>query len=162
MGGWPDVLDERHLNAAADLLDDPVPIFQPLRTLPATLLHGYPGIYNWRVSLFGERHLVDWRQAVAGPAVSDLIVFLETFNALGFMDDGQSPSITEETLIDSYILQLSAELRPVTTSHSMPVPSVKRFPPHVACTSSSTGSRALKNGSIGPRTDSLPVSNRSI
>ena len=110
MGGWPDVLDERHLNAAADLLDDPVPIFQPLRTLPATLLHGYPGIYNWRVSLFGERHLVDWRQAVAGPAVSDLIVFLETFNALGFMDDGQSPSITEETLIDSYILQLSAEL----------------------------------------------------
>jgi hypothetical protein len=99
------------MQAAADLLDDPVPMFEPLRRLPITLLHGYPGVYNWRVSLFDECHLVDWQQVVAGPAVTDLIVFLETFSALDFRQSGETSIITEETLIDSYILQLSAELR---------------------------------------------------
>lgn len=111
MGGWPDVLDGRHLRAAADLLDDPVPMFQPLRRLPVTLLHGYPGIYNWRVNLFGESRLVDWQQVTVGPASLDLIAFLETFAALDYVaTGGAATDITEETLIDSYILQLSAEL----------------------------------------------------
>lgn len=110
MDGWADVLDMRHMQAAADLLDDPVPIFEPLRRLPVTLLHGYPGIYNWRVSLFDECHLVDWQDVVVGPAVVDLIVFLETFAALSHFQVDRTLTPAEETLIDSYILQLSAEM----------------------------------------------------
>src|SRR5690606_41890300 len=40
LGGWPGVLGESHLAAAADLLDDPVPMLAPLLDLPVTLLHG--------------------------------------------------------------------------------------------------------------------------
>ena len=39
LGGWPGVLGESHLAAAADLLDDPCPCW-PLLDLPPTLLHG--------------------------------------------------------------------------------------------------------------------------
>ena len=44
---------------------------------------------------------------VVGPAVVDLIVFLETFAALSHLQVDRTLTPAEETLIDSYILQLS-------------------------------------------------------
>lgn len=112
--GWPGVLDERHLRVMADLLDDPVPMLFPLRELPLTLVHGYPGIYNWRVSILDVRTLVDWQSVAIGPGVWDLITFLETF---GLLQDNHMAwrvrdkwPLAEETMIDSYLLRLSAEL----------------------------------------------------
>lgn len=116
LGGWPGVLGESHLAAAADLLDDPVPMLDPLLRLPQTLLHGSPHAYNWRLSLFGERRLLDWRKVVIGPGVLDLITLLEQLNLL--QDQQGSGEVlvrpellaTEETLVDSYLLAMKAEL----------------------------------------------------
>lgn len=116
LGGWPGVLGESHLAAAADLLDDPVPMLEPLLNLPVTLLHGDPHPYHWHLSLFGERRLLDWREASYGPGLWDLIGFQEQFDLL-YARDGMryvhvrqdSPS-DEETIIDSYMLAMKAEL----------------------------------------------------
>lgn len=116
LGGWPGVLGESHLAAAADLLDDPVPMLEPLLRLPQTLLHGSPHAYNWCLSLFGERRLLDWRQVTIGPGVIDLITLLEQLNLLqdqrgsGEVLIRPEPLATEETLVDSYLLAMKAEL----------------------------------------------------
>ncbi len=114
LDGWQNVIDEKHLRAMSDLLDDPLPMLHPLRELPLTLIHGYPGIYNWQVSVLDTRTLVDWQQVSIGPGISDVVAFLETF---GLLQDGKMNwtvrdkwPVAEETMIDAYILQLSAEL----------------------------------------------------
>lgn len=124
LGGWPGVLGESHLAAAADLLDDPVPLLATLDDLPITLLHGAPHVDHWRLTLFGEQYLLDWSGAQLGPSLLDLVAFLERYPLL--IDrrpavDGEgereprlhlrelSP-LAEETLIDTYLLTLSAEL----------------------------------------------------
>lgn len=138
LGGWPGVLGETHLAAVADLLDDPVPMLRPLLELPTTLLHGAPHSYHWRLSLFGDRRLIDWREATAGPGVLDLTYFLEQFPLLyagelrtgnhslypasavqpgngyrwgerGIYVRGDEPA-DEETIIDSYMLAMSMRL----------------------------------------------------
>ncbi len=115
LGGWPGVLGESHLAAAADLLDDPVPMLEPLLRLPATLLHGDPNASHWRLSLFGERHLIDWRSAVIGPCILDLVHFQEPFSLLTSAEgdtifaDGAYPA-TNETIIDTYLLAMKSEL----------------------------------------------------
>lgn len=133
LDGWPGVLEEKHLRAAADLLDDPLPLLHPLRQLPPTLIHGYPGIYNWRVdATLDAYHLVDWRQVARGPGVCDLATFLETF---GLLLDQQTvyrvreewPS-TEETMVDTYILHLAATLGPAAETHA-----VRRALPAARC-----------------------------
>ncbi|MFQ5420382.1 MAG: phosphotransferase [Anaerolineae bacterium] len=113
--GWPGILAESHLTAVADLLDDPVPILEPLRELPVTLLHGDPHTYHWRLTLFGEQRLFDWQKAGIGPGVLDLVSFLEQFERLNNAEGGgirvrPSWPATEETIIDSYLLGMSAEL----------------------------------------------------
>lgn len=114
LDGWQHVIEEKHLRAMSDLLDDPLPMLHPLRELPLTLTHGYPGIYNWRVSVYEMRALADWRQVAIGPGIADLVAFLETF---GLLQDSEMQwqvrdvwPVAEETMIDAYILQLSAEL----------------------------------------------------
>lgn len=116
LGGWPGVLDETHLAAVADLLDDPVPVLQPLRSLPVTLLHGSPSVYHWHLTLFGQRHLLDWHRPSIGPCVCDLIGFVEQFDliyekpgAWRMRQEHERPT-TEQTIVDSYILRMSAEL----------------------------------------------------
>lgn len=114
IGGWPDVLDAKHLDAAAALIDDPLPMLQPLRDLPMTLLHGYPGIYNWRYTLFNDCRLIDWQTVCSGPSVCDLVAFVETYGLL------QQPSgvwtmrkewlEAEELIIDTYMLQMAHNL----------------------------------------------------
>lgn len=112
--GWPAVIDEKHLRAAADLFDDPVPILHTLRQLPMTLLHGYPGCLNWRVSVFDSRRLVDWHTTAIGPGICDLITFIETF---GLELNGEQTAqlqddwhVREETMIDTYLLTLTDQL----------------------------------------------------
>lgn len=123
LGGWPGVLGESHLAAAADLLDDPLPLLNTLDNLPATLLHGAPHADHWRLTLFGEQYLIDWSTAQMGPGVLDLIAFLERYPLLydrrtGGPDEARQPQLRlrevsplfEETAIDTYLLTLSAEM----------------------------------------------------
>lgn len=116
LGGWPGILGESHLAAAADLLDDPVPLLEPLRNLPLTLIHGNPHTYHWHLTLFGERRLLDWQKVMIGPGIYDLIYFLEQFellyksSAAWHVDVRQERPATEETIVDSYMLAMSRKL----------------------------------------------------
>lgn len=116
LGGWPGILAESHLTAAADLLDDPVPMLEPLNDLPPTLIHGDPHNYHWRLTLFNQRRLLDWQNVVIGPGLFDLVAFIEQFNLLYTNDDERrmyvrpQPSVTEETIVDSYMLVMSYKL----------------------------------------------------
>ena len=125
LGGWPGVVGEAHLAAAADLLDDPVPLLATLDDLPWTLIHGAPQADHWRLTLFDEQYLIDWSTAQHGPGVLDLIAFLERFpllyERLSAGEDERDNSrphirlrevapLFEETAIDTYLLTLSAEM----------------------------------------------------
>jgi hypothetical protein len=115
LGGWPGILGESHLTAVADLLDDPVPMLEPLRDLPVTLVHGDPRGDHWHLTLFDELRLIDWQYSVAGPGIIDLVGFLEQFDMLR----GDTPwsvrmrsrrPTSEETIIDSYFLSMTGRL----------------------------------------------------
>ncbi|MCP4428445.1 MAG: phosphotransferase, partial [Chloroflexi bacterium] len=113
LDGWPGIMGETHMTAVAELLDDPVPMLQPLRELPMTLLHGNPFSYHWRLTFLDRRRLIDWQKAKIGPSVCDLVSFVDQFDML-YGGDGRWPiqlrpewPITEETMIDSYLLSLS-------------------------------------------------------
>jgi hypothetical protein len=122
LGGWPGILSESHLAAAADLLDDPVPMLQPLRDLPPTLLHGRAHNYQWHLTLFGDRRLLHWQAVKVGPSVCDLVSFVEEFDLLyqngghhGGYQGGQlyirpQRPVSHETIIDSYMLAMSERL----------------------------------------------------
>ncbi|MEJ2746509.1 MAG: hypothetical protein P8183_01115 [Anaerolineae bacterium] len=116
LDGWPGILGESHMTAAADLLDDPLPMLQPLRDLPVTLLHGNPFSYHWRSNFLGDRHLIDWQKTAVGPGICDLINFMEQFDLL-YAGSTRWPMqmrpewpLSEETMVDSYLLSLSAKL----------------------------------------------------
>ncbi|MCI0397661.1 MAG: phosphotransferase [Chloroflexi bacterium] len=114
VGGWPGVIKEKHLAAVADLIDDPLPMLYPLRLLPATLLHGDLSIDHWHITLFNERRLLDWQKATCGPAVADLVNFIEQFDLLeseagGWRGRCRWPA-TEETMIDGYMLAMHRAL----------------------------------------------------
>ncbi|MBL1129989.1 MAG: hypothetical protein D8M54_16015 [Chloroflexi bacterium] len=118
LGGWPGILGESHLAAAADLLDDPAPMLEPLRQLPPTLLHGAPHSYHWQLSLFDDVYLLDWQKAAIGPGICDLVNFLEQFELLYADGDrcnmGVRPfwPLSEETMVDSYLIGMRARLGP--------------------------------------------------
>lgn len=132
LGGWPGVFGESHMAAVADLLDDPVPMLAALREQPQTLLHGSPQPYHWRTTLFDQMYLVDWREAKSGPAALDLVALIEglplvfavnemarsIFSGDSYSNQSGEPHLkvrpmsplAEETLVDSYILSMAAEL----------------------------------------------------
>ncbi|WP_420627422.1 hypothetical protein [Candidatus Leptofilum sp.] len=115
LGGWPGILGETHLTAVSDLLDDPVPLLEPLRQLPATLLHGDPNNFNWRVTVFDDQRLAAWQTAAIGPGICDLVCFIEQFSLLEDAESGMLKTrplwpINEETMIDTYMLALSQRL----------------------------------------------------
>ncbi len=116
LNGWPGILSETHLTITAELLDDPVPMLEPLCCLPATLLHGAAHPYHWRTTLFDDMRLLDWRRVSIGPGVYDLIDFLEQFSVL-YEDEYHTQMtlrtewpVSEETIIDNYVLALSHRL----------------------------------------------------
>ncbi len=114
IGGWPGVFEGEQLAAAADLLDDPMPVFYPLRQLPKTLLHGSMAARNWRLSVLDECHLLDWQNATIGPGINDLVRFTEQFELLerggmGWLRRDIWP-VSLETMEDSYILAMGAKL----------------------------------------------------
>lgn len=123
LGGWPGVLGESHLAAAADLLDDPVPLLATLDDLSWTLLHGAPHPEHWRLTLFDEEYLIDWSGVQFGPGVLDLVTFLERYPLLydhrgKATEQEDQPRLRlretsplfEETVTDTYLLTLAAEL----------------------------------------------------
>ena len=116
LGGWPGILGETHLQLAADLLDDPLPMLEPLRTLPVSLLHGSPHTYHWMITLFEDLRLLDWHQTAVGPGICDLVSFLEQFDVISDRNvhgqgriRGEWP-VSEETIIDNYILGMKRRL----------------------------------------------------
>jgi hypothetical protein len=118
LGGWPGILGESHLSAAADLLDDPLPMLQTLNDLPVTLLHGDPHNYRWHLTLFDDHRLLDWHKLVVGPGIYDLVKFAEQSDLI-YMTHGhtqvyarQQMPVSQETVIDSYILTLKSKLGP--------------------------------------------------
>ncbi len=116
LGGWPGILGESHLSAAADLLDDPVPVFDRLRDLPPALLHGSLQNTHWRVPLWGSPRLLDWREVCIGPCVLDVVAFVEQFDVLydpelpWHVAQRNASAITEEMLVDGYIMAMRARL----------------------------------------------------
>ncbi|VAW31842.1 hypothetical protein MNBD_CHLOROFLEXI01-1681, partial [hydrothermal vent metagenome] len=116
LGGWPGILSETHLTAVADLLDDPLPMLEPLRQLPQTLLHGDPNSSNWRLTVFEDQRLTEWQTAVIGPAVCDLVSFIEQFGLLETSEKSVGMKtrplwpVNEETIIDTYLLALSQQM----------------------------------------------------
>lgn len=125
LGGWPGILNDNHLEAMTDLLDDPVPMLEPLRELPATLLHGDPHTRHWRPTLFDDCRLLDWQKATIGPAVCDLVNFIEQLdwfyeaNEQGQIHIRQERPLSNETIIDSYLLAMSYELGQVFNARAV-------------------------------------------
>lgn len=114
LGGWPGVLERPHLAALAELLDDPLPMLQPLRELPLTLLHGNLALHHWHSTLFNEHILMDWANVTVGPSVCDLVDFLEQVDRVratphGYFTEDDWP-VDEETMIDSYLLRMHVGL----------------------------------------------------
>jgi uncharacterized protein YqgC (DUF456 family) len=111
------------LDAAAELLDDPMPMLYTLRDQPLTLQHGCPLNHHWHVTIFGEARLLDWQEISAGPGITDLVHLVEQFNWLATGDVQFTPRpteiISEETLVDSYILQMAAELGPLCDTRAI-------------------------------------------
>jgi hypothetical protein len=114
IGGWPGVLDEQQMMAAADLIDDPLPMTLTLQQLPPALIHGDMAPSHWRLSLFNEQRLLDWQNCAVGAAVYDLVSFIERF---GLVQDKRGRSglrrrwpVNEETMVDSYLLHMSSAL----------------------------------------------------
>lgn len=116
LGGWPGIISETHLTIAADLLDDPVPMLEPIRHLPYSLLHGSSHSYHWHLTLFDDLYLLDWQHAVAGPGVLDLVNFLEQFELLYENGDRCKMNmrpfwpVSEETMVDTYFIAMKARL----------------------------------------------------
>lgn len=121
--GWPGVLNESQMTAAADLLDDPVPMLRPLLDLPVTLLHGAPHPGHWRLTLFDEHYLIDWSDVRKGPGILDLMALIEGYPLICESPPDGAPvlgdprlslrpmsRVTEETIVDTWLLTLASEL----------------------------------------------------
>jgi hypothetical protein len=110
LGGWPGVITRQHLDMVAELLDDPLPMLQPLRELPVTLVHGNPGPAHWHTTVSGDRVLLDWANVKLAPPLWDLVVFLEQMAWLharaGDDEHGLWGDVVEETIVDSYLLRM--------------------------------------------------------
>jgi hypothetical protein len=127
-GGWPGVFEESHRQAAADLLDDPMPMLYPLDQHPPTLIHGNATPQSWSLDLLDNCQLSDWRSARIGPSIYDLVCFIENLslnrNKEGKYSLRQQWPISEETILDSYILamgrHLGSKYSPVLTRQAFP------------------------------------------
>lgn len=113
-GGWPGVFEDEHRQTAADLLDDPLPLIYHLDQLPLTLIHGDPKPQAWRLDLLNRCQLPDWKSAKIGPPVYDLVCFIVNLSLVRSKEGTYSQRvhwpISEETVVDSYILAMGRNL----------------------------------------------------
>ena len=127
-GGWPGVFEDKHRQAAADLLDDPMPILYPLSLLPLSLIHGNTRPSAWHLDLLGNCQLSNWRSIKIGPSIYDLICLNLNMGLIKTKEGANSLRkvwpITEETIIDSYILamgqQLGSKFSPILARQALP------------------------------------------
>jgi hypothetical protein len=106
VGGWPGLITRRTLDVMGTLLADRARLLAPLADLPSTLIHCDAWQPNW-VLLDDRRVLLDWQSAARGPAVWDVVYFLEMSGEAG----GRLP-LEESQALNVYLDALEAEREP--------------------------------------------------
>jgi hypothetical protein len=112
MGGWPGLIEPGLMRAMRRTLDHRERFVAPLLDQPVTLLHGDAWMSNWNIA--GDRcALLDWSDAVAGPAVWDVNYFSE-IAAVYRAADGQwqvcLPPVGRDEVVTFYLDQLEHAL----------------------------------------------------
>lgn len=100
MGGWPGVITLDILDVMEALVAERARLLAPLAGLPPTLIHGDAWQPNW--ILAADRCvLLDWQSTLIGPAVWDLVYFLEMSGESGgrlLLDDDQAIQVYLDAL----------------------------------------------------------------
>lgn len=103
LGGWLNLVTSRTMDVMEALLADRARLLVPLADLPPTLIHCDTWQSNW-VLLDDRRVLLDWQSAARGPAIWDVVYFLEMSGEVG----GRLP-LEESQALNSYLDALEAE-----------------------------------------------------
>jgi len=103
IGGWPGIVTPRTMDVMEALLTDRACLLATLADLPPTLIHCDTWQSNWLL-LDDRRVLLDWQSAARGPAVWDVVYFLEMSGEVG----GRLP-LEESQALNSYLDALEAE-----------------------------------------------------
>ena len=104
IGGWHGIITEDRLTLMEVLLADPSKLLAAVDKLPVTLLHGDPWQPNW-IILGDRRVLLDWQTACVGPAIWDVVYFLEMSG-----EGGGALRIGEEEAVRAYLDALECAL----------------------------------------------------
>ncbi len=105
IGGWHGIITEDRLNLMDALLADPSKLLAALDKLPVTLLHGDPWQPNW-IILGDRRVLLDWQTTCVGPAIWDVVYYLEMSG-----EGGGTLRIGKEEAVCAYLDALECELK---------------------------------------------------
>jgi len=112
VGGWPGLIEPSLIRAMRRALDRRERFVAPLLDQPVTLLHGDTWLPNWNIA-DGRCVLLDWNEAVAGPATWDVNYFLE-IAAVYKAVDGQwqvcLPPLSREEAVGLYLEELERAL----------------------------------------------------
>lgn len=112
VGGWPGLIEPGLMRAMRRALDRRERFVAPLLDQPVTLLHGDTWLPNWNIA-GGRCALLDWNEAVAGPAAWDVNYFLE-IAAVYKAVDGQwqvcLPPLPREEAVRFYLGELERAL----------------------------------------------------
>ncbi|MEM7797982.1 MAG: hypothetical protein AAF633_02225 [Chloroflexota bacterium] len=118
---WSGVISDQHLEAISALLYEPEAIFDPLRSVPVTILHGQPIPINWSINLLDGVTLPDWHRVSAGPGILDVAALVEDFVVWNTIEPDAHAQVNgslQELLLDSYFLALNARIRDFTGDSS--------------------------------------------
>jgi len=102
IGGWPGLITPHTLDVMGKLLADRAQLLAPVRDLPLTLIHCDAWQPNWILS-DDRRVLLDWQSVSCGPAVWDVVYFLEMSGEAG----GRLP-LEESDALNDYLDTLVA------------------------------------------------------
>ena len=112
VGGWPGLIEAGTLRAMRRALHQRERFIAPLLAQPVALLHGDAWMPNWNIAE-GRCALLDWGDAVAGPAAWDINYFLE-IASVQKAADGQwrvcLPPIARGEAVASYLDELECAL----------------------------------------------------
>ncbi len=110
LAGWPGVLLQEQVELMRLIYDNPEQLLQPLRDQPLTLLHCRPWSHHWP----NFSCLLDWRDVALGPAVWDVVAFVERLGLtqIGVTLTTRDWPLAPDAMINHYIIQISAALGP--------------------------------------------------